>query len=170
MMDSIGIFRCLKLQSFIAFLMTCLFLTVCFSGTRSDEIYSGIPHIIDGDTLIVEGERVRLHGIDAPEQKQSCSDEKKNWACGRAATDTLARVTSGKVIKCHGKKRDKYKRLIAVCFLQEINLNAYMVNKGWALAYRRYSKEYISEELEAKSRLSGMWRGDFIAPWDWRKR
>jgi len=131
---------------------------------------SGLPRIIDGDTVAIGEERIRLHGIDAPEQKQTCSVGGIEWACGRAATVALTEMIGSHIIICKGKKRDRYKRLIAVCYAGPVNLNAGMVKKGWALAYRRYSKEYVSAEREAENGMLGIWRGEFVPPWDWRRK
>jgi endonuclease YncB( thermonuclease family) len=130
----------------------------------------GEAQVIDGDTLQVAGERVRLHGIDAPERKQGCSLSGVGYACGQAATRSLTGATAGKVITCKGEKRDRYGRLVAVCFAGEDDLNAKMVRDGWALAYRRYGKDYVPQETQARAAGSGMWQGQFVEPWEWRKQ
>ena len=132
---------------------------------------TGTPRIIDGDTIVISGDRIRLHGIDAPENNQTCiNSNNKPWNCGRQSTLFLHNLINGKAIICKGKTRDRYKRLIGVCYLDATNLNAEMVRNGWALAYRKYSTDYIQSEDIAKSNKSGMWSGEFINPWDWRKR
>jgi len=136
-------------------------------AVRADVI--GEATVIDGDTLQVAGEKVRLHGIDAPESRQSCTVAGVGYDCGQSAKRTLTGATAGKVITCTGDKRDRYGRLIAVCHAGDTDLNALMVRDGWALAYRRYGKDYIPEETEARSSGSGMWRGQFVEPWEWRK-
>lgn len=131
---------------------------------------TGKPRIIDGDTIDISGERIRLNGIDTPEANQSCLDDTgKRWRCGREATLALSTIVGDRVITCKGDDRDKYGRLIAVCFLETKDLNAEMVRHGWALAYRKYSSNYIEEEANAKAKKLGLWRGQFVAPWDWRK-
>ena len=79
-------------------------------------------------------------------------------------------MINNKQIKCliHGK--DRYKRLIGTCFINEININRWLVKNGWALAYRKYSKDYIGEEEWAKNNNKGLWQGDFLEPWKWRKK
>lgn len=135
---------------------------------RADVI--GEARIIDGDTIQVSGERVRLQGIDAPESRQSCMLSGVDWPCGQNATRALTSVTNGKVVTCKGNRRDRYGRLIAICYVGADDLNARMVRDGWALAYRRYGSDYVSQEGEARSAGSGMWRGQFIEPWDWRRQ
>ena len=131
---------------------------------------SGLPHIIDGDTLKISDERIRLHGIDAPETNQSCMDVRGNqWSCGRQSTSALASLIDGRPIICKGRERDRYRRLIAVCFAGSKDLNAEMVRQGWALAYRKYSTDYVVQETVAKSERVGIWAGQFVSPWEWRR-
>jgi endonuclease YncB( thermonuclease family) len=130
---------------------------------------SGNPRIVDGDTLHINKTKIRLHGIDAPESKQTCAADSVEWPCGQDATKALADVINDQPVICKGDKRDRYKRLIAVCYVGETDLNAWMVRKGWALAYRRYSKDYVDEETAARDDRVGMWRGEFAPPWEWRR-
>ena len=131
---------------------------------------TGSATIIDGDTLVVASERVRLQGIDAPESRQSCMLSGVDWPCGQNATRALTSVTNGKVVTCKGNRRDRYGRLVAICYVGADDLNARMVRDGWALAYRRYGSDYVSQEGEARSAGSGIWQGQFIEPWDWRRQ
>ena len=137
-------------------------------AARADAI--GEAQVIDGDTLQVAGERVRLHGIDAPESRQSCSVGGVGYACGQNAKRLLIGATAGKVITCKGEKRDRYGRLVAVCYAGDDDLNAMMVRDGWALAYRRYGKDYVSQETQARAAGTGLWQGTFVEPWEWRKQ
>ena len=130
---------------------------------------TGHARVIDGDTIKIAGERIRLHGIDAPETKQTCKDDDgKEWRCGQEATVALATIIGDHLITCKGDERDRYGRLIAVCYVGLFRLNALMVTRGWALAYRRYSNEYIHEENDARLHRRGLWRGEFMSPWEWR--
>lgn len=130
---------------------------------------SGVAVIIDGDTIDIAGKRIRLHGIDAPESRQNCSLNGYDWRCGESATLALKHEASGRTVVCKGSKRDRYGRTIAVCFLDGVDLNAMMVREGFALAYRRYSKDYVGEEDAARGALKGLWRGSFTEPWKWRR-
>ena len=130
----------------------------------------GQAQVVDGDTLQVAGERVRLHGIDAPESRQSCTLSGVGWPCGQNATRVLTGVANGQVVTCRGDKRDRYGRLIAVCYIGTVDLNARMVRDGWALAYRRYASDYVAEETEARAAGSGIWQGQFVEPWKWRRQ
>jgi endonuclease YncB( thermonuclease family) len=130
----------------------------------------GQAQVVDGDTLQIAGERVRLHGIDAPESRQSCSLSGVGWPCGQNAKRVLTGVIDGRVVTCRGDRRDRYGRLIAVCYIGTDDLNARMVRDGWALAYRRYAPDYVPQETEARAAGSGIWQGQFLEPWEWRRQ
>jgi endonuclease YncB( thermonuclease family) len=130
----------------------------------------GLARVVDGDTLVIGKQRIRLHGIDAPEQKQLCrKKENFDWACGQAATQALKQKIASQSVKCIGKTYDRYKRLIAVCYLGKTDLNRWMVRNGLSVAYRRYSKDYITEEKYAQNQKNGIWNSEFQMPWTWRK-
>ncbi|MBT8005326.1 MAG: thermonuclease family protein [Rhodospirillales bacterium] len=131
---------------------------------------TGVPKIIDGDTLRIGNTRIRLHGIDAPEAKQTCNVDGKEWRCGQEATNALVRIVGERQVTCSQRDVDRYGRIVAVCRAGAVDLNAWMVGEGWAVAYRRFSREYVSDESEAKKAGNGMWRGEFMMPWDWRRR
>ena len=133
--------------------------------------YMGKPRVIDGDTIWIDGTKIRLHGIDAPEANQKCSKKNgRKYRCGLASTQALRTLIGSKPVICKGITYDRYKRVIAVCYSGTVNLNAELVKKGWALAYRRYSKDYVAVEQEARNEARGMWAGEFRKPWEWRKR
>jgi len=131
---------------------------------------SGIPSIIDGDTIKVSNRSIRLHGIDTPENKQFCYKNMKEYSCGKEATNALVKKINKNAVVCKvQKKLDRYKRYIGVCFVGEVNLNKWMVRNGYAVAYRRYSKDYIKDENYAKKNKLGLWSGTFLQPEKWRK-
>ena len=130
---------------------------------------SGPARVIDGDTINVGAVRVRLHGIDAPESEQSCLAGGKRWPCGQRATRALAGEIGGRAVACRERDRDRYGRIVAVCRHGGRDVNAWLVDQGWALAYRRYSRAYVDEESSARAARRGIWDGEFVAPWDWRR-
>lgn len=132
----------------------------------------GRASVIDGDTLEIRGTRFRLHGVDAPESSQPCTDAKgKVWRCGAEAANRLSDRIGAANISCAEKDRDRYGRVVAVCTLKGEELNRWLVREGHALAYRQYGgKVYDEDERAAHSGLRGIWRGTFEAPWEWRRK
>ena len=130
---------------------------------------TGTASVIDGDTLEIRGNRIRLHGIDAPESGQNCQANDKNYRCGQHATLALSDKIGSSNITCRGTDSDRYGRVIAICYLGNIDLNAWMVTQGWAIAYRQYSTDYVSNEENAKTANRGIWRGPFVPPSQWRR-
>tara|TARA_B100001142_G_C14103223_1_gene566093 strand:- start:203 stop:682 length:480 start_codon:yes stop_codon:yes gene_type:complete len=130
----------------------------------------GEPKIIDGDTIHINKNKIRLHGIDAPETNQTCFFEKKEWLCGKQSTIELKKIVGNQIIKCVVNDIDKYNRYIAVCYLGKINLNKIMVKNGWAIAYQYYSIDYIVEEKYAMENKLGIWKGEFESPYLYRKK
>ena len=146
-----------------------IILLILSSKLLAGEI-SGVPSITDGDTIKIFNKRIRFHGIDTPEKKQICTKNSKKYSCGKEATIALSNKINGKKVVCKIEdKLDRYKRYIGVCFVGEINLNKWMVRNGYAVAYRRYSKDYIKDENYAKKNKLGLWSGSFIHPERWRK-
>lgn len=140
-----------------------------FGAARSGATVSGPARVVDGDTLEVRGTRIRLHGIDAPESEQRCRTGGRRWPCGGEATRALARRIGGRPVACEERDRDRYGRVVAVCRVGAADVNAWMAAEGWAFAYRKYSRRYVAEEAAAKAARRGIWRGEVVAPWDWRK-
>jgi endonuclease YncB( thermonuclease family) len=129
-----------------------------------------ITKVTDGDSLRAGKLRIRLHGIDAPEMKQICKAENgASYPCGVSARAHLIDMIQPPAeIRCQTITRDRYKRLVMRCFKAGIDLNAAMVRDGWAVAYRRYSKDYIAEENQAKASQKGLFAGSFQKPEQWR--
>ena len=142
---------------------------VAFFGF-SGSLLSGNHTVIDGDTIHMGEERIRLHGIDAPEQAQSCQDENGHaWRCGKAATAALREFIDGSNVECEQRDIDRYGRIVAVCYKDGTDINAWMVRNGWAVAYTRYSTDYVDEEAAARSEGRGIWSGEFVKPEVWRR-
>lgn len=130
---------------------------------------SGPASIIDGDTIDIRGERIRLHGIDAPETGQQCQNRSgEPYRCGQKAAFALADRIGGHTVRCEILDRDRYSRHVGRCFVGETDLNAWMVAQGQAVAYRRFSSEYVPLEAVARAERLGTWEGYFDLPWDWR--
>ena len=131
----------------------------------------GTAKVVDGDTLVVQGERIRLHGIDAPEAAQTCRRSNgKPWPCGKGAADALSDYIDHRLVFCEGRDRDAYGRLIAVCTVNLVEINKWLVTEGLAVAFRRYSTDYADAEAQAREYEAGIWEGSFEMPWDYRAR
>ena len=130
---------------------------------------TGKPRIIDGDTIEIARQRIRLHGIDAPETDQSCRRDSDIWRCGRQASLMLAAKIREQSVRCEEQDRDRYNRIVAKCFIGKLDLSEWLAYEGWAVAYVYYSYEYTRAEASAKSNRRGIWASDFEYPWDWRR-
>jgi endonuclease YncB( thermonuclease family) len=136
---------------------------------RRTDCLSGAAKVIDGDTNVVAGELVRLHGIDAPELDQTFSWRSREIVCGTMSLAALEALIAGVKVRCEIIERDRHGRLIAKVFSPRgVDIGRRLVSAGWALAYRRYSKDYVAAEDEARKATRGMWRGTFVRPWEWR--
>jgi endonuclease YncB( thermonuclease family) len=132
---------------------------------------AGVASVIDADTIEIHGERIRLHGIDAPESSQTCLDEAgQKWRCGQRAALALQDLIGRRTVTCDERDVDRYRRIVSRCMVGDVDINAWLVAQGWALAYRRYSLDYVSSEAEARAAARGMWAGTFEPPWEWRRR
>ncbi len=159
---------------FIVFLFT-------YNDVKSEQVKEirGYAKIIDGDTIKINSKKIRLYGIDAPEKKQTCKKSylkignfffNKNYLCGHVSTNMLTKKINNQIIKCKIKDVDRYNRFIGECYKRNENLNSWLVSHGYAVAYRKYSKKYISDEINAKNNKLGIWQGKFEMPWNFRRK
>jgi endonuclease YncB( thermonuclease family) len=126
--------------------------------------------ITDGDTIKINGEKIRFSGIDTPELKQTCINKGAKNSCGIMAKQILIDKIADNNVICVNEGKDQYKRTLAECFVNDESLSSYLVRSGYAFAYRRYSKKFIVDEDYAKFNKLGMWSMEFDYPWDWRKK
>ena len=150
-----------------------LLFIVCFlfssSNIYSQEVIQGKVNIIDGDTIHIGNNKIRLHGIDAPEINQICTINGADWECGKESKFYLENLIDLNNVICKVNDIDKYKRYVAICFINNININKKMVQSGWAIAYRYYSEDYVADEEIAKKNKLGIWKGQFEEPYLFRK-
>lgn len=129
--------------------------------------WSGPAQVMDGDTIRIDGTRLRLLDIDAFESAQTCTRGGQEYACGIEATRALSGLIAGRVVNCHGRQRDRYARPLVNCWVGDLDLNADMVRSGWAVA--EFSTMYNVDEALAREARVGAWAGSFMRPKDWRK-
>ena len=137
--------------------------------TAHAEIYAGHPRVLDGDTIMIGEYKIRFHGIDAPELRQQCLDGWQTVPCGQMSKQSLETLILDNIVFCRKLGVGRYGRIIGKCFIGEHDLQAEMVRWGWAVAYRRYSDDYVAIEERAKSNLRGIWGWSFINPEEWRR-
>ena len=140
--------------------MVLMFCNVSFAGNLK---------IVDGDTIVLNGEKIRFSGIDTPELKQTCMKDEQKVFCGMFAKILLIKKIGKETPKCISEGKDAYKRTLAECFINGESLSVFLVRSGYAFAYRKYSKKFIKEEEFAKENKLGMWSMEFEYPWDFRK-
>ena len=144
-----------------------LLLTACTPAVAQAPI-SGFGKSIDGDSLHIDDKEVRLFGIDAPEFDQTCQRASADWSCGAAAATQLSKLVTGKTVVCTSVGTDDHGRILGRCMAGATDINRTMVATGYAVAYRRYSSDYISAEDSAKANKRGLWAGKFQMPSDYR--
>jgi endonuclease YncB( thermonuclease family) len=129
----------------------------------------GKAQVLDGDTIQIGTTRIRLYGIDAFEAEQRCTNsEEESYTCGGEATRTLSELVADQEVSCVSKGKDAFSRVLAVCRVSSTDLSAAMARSGHALAYTKYSLDYVSDERAAKRQLAGAWSGSFELPWEFR--
>ncbi len=154
-----------KINLFLVISICLIFFFLTYKDVKSFEI-----KVIDGDTIHLNGEKIRFSGIDTPELKQTCSKNNEIIFCGIEAKKLLADKIASNEIKCISEGKDQYKRTLAECFVNDLSLSSYLVKNGYAFAYRKYSKKFIADEDFARSNNLGIWSMKFEYPWDWRKK
>ncbi len=170
-----------KKKLIILIIISSIFFILTYKDVRSENInkISGFAKVVDGDTIKINSKKIRLYGIDAPEKKQKCKKTyltisfmsfTKDYMCGEVSTQKLIKKINKQKLNCNILDVDRYKRLIGECFKRNINLNSWMVSNGYAVAYRKYSKKYVSDEINAKNNKLGIWQGKFEMPWDYRRK
>jgi len=170
-----------KKKLIILIIISSIFFILTYNDVRSENInkISGFAKVVDGDTIKINSKKIRLYGIDAPEKKQKCKKTyltisfmsfTKDYMCGELSTQKLIKKINKQKLNCNILDVDRYKRLIGECFKRNINLNSWMVSNGYAVAYRKYSKKYVTDEINAKNNKLGIWQGKFEMPWDYRRK
>ena len=167
----------MKKLGLILFSFIILFFSNNKSFSKEGEII-GLAKVIDGDTIKIGAKKIRLFGIDAPEKNQICKKKflsfsfinfQKDYNCGQISTNNLKKKIGKEKIKCLYKSRDRYKRYLGTCYIKKVDLNKWMVENGYALAYIKYSRKYELQEKFARENKMGIWQGTFLRPEEWRR-
>ena len=146
-------------------LLEILILSLLFCNTS----FADSLRVVDGDTIVLNGEKIRFSGIDTPELKQTCLKDDQEVPCGMTAKMLLVKKIDNATIECISEGKDTYKRTLAECFVNGESLSKFLVRSGYAFAYRKYSTKFIKDEEFAKANKLGMWAMMFQYPWDFRK-
>lgn len=135
-----------------------------------DGVIIGTASVIDADTLDIRSERIRLVGVDAPESGQKCKDANGALVrCGSIAANALDAWINRNPVTCVSEGKDRYQRVLGKCSVRGASVQDWLVRNGHAVAYREYSTEFVPAELAAREAKAGIWAGEFVMPWDWRK-
>lgn len=168
----------MTLHRFVPYLIAQLLMVGALSvylsaHSNAADVVTGRASVIDGDTIEIHGQRIRLNGIDSPESRQLCRDTSgKDYRCGQAAALALDDyLTASRPTRCVEIDRDRYRRMVADCFRADgQNVAAWLVRNGYALDWPRYSGGvYAAEQGAARGERAGMWQGKFVEPWEWRR-
>ena len=154
-----------KIKLFLVISICLIFFFLTYNDVKSVEV-----KVIDGDTIYLNGEKIRFSGIDTPEIKQTCTKNSEIIKCGILAKELLIEIIANKKINCIREGKDRYKRTLAECFVNDLSLSSYLVKNGYAFAYRKYSKKYIDDEDYARINKKGIWIGKFDMPWNFRRK
>ncbi len=155
----------------LVMLAAMLLVVFLYRGLVLKSPEDGPVKVIDGDSLRRGETEIRLHGIDAPEFRQTCKDARqREFACGQEAASALKRLVAGRDVSCKPVEHDRYNRLVALCSAGKTLLNEEMVRQGWAVAYLIHSSKFTALETEARSAKRGIWQGEFERPQHYRER
>jgi endonuclease YncB( thermonuclease family) len=138
--------------------------------TSSANVLAGTASVIDADTIDIGEKRIRLVGVDAPESGQKCLDASSQLVrCGSISANALDQWINRNPVSCDIEGKDRYQRNLGKCSVRGQSMQDWLVRNGYAVAYRAYSTEFVEAELAARDAKAGMWAGEFVMPWDWRK-
>ena len=160
-----------SLADALVFLCALALVIMTLRSVNRETLAPGQARVIDGDSLHLGDDDIRLYAIDAPEYRQECRDaQDRDWPCGEEAAEALRGLVAGQAVTCTRLESDRYGRTIAKCRAANRDVNAEMVRRGWAIAYRRHGLDYVGAEDEARRDRRGIWQGSFENPERWRSR
>ena len=166
-----------KLSLNLSRLIIITIFSISFSYSNEKNITKGKAIVMDGDTIKINGERIRFSGIDAPEsyfrgRKQTCIEDNKKVFCGEISKEKLIEKIGNNSVNCKiEKNKDKYKRSVGECFIKGESLSVFMVRNGYAFDWPYYSKgKFANDQEYARMNKLGFWNTKFEYPWIWREK
>ena len=140
-------------------LLIIVILIVSLAWPAAAQEHSGIPRVVDGNTIIINSQNIRLHGIEAPNAEQLCEIAGESWLCGWEATNALAHIVGRHWVSCRQNHLNEKGVVDAICFAGNVlNINAWMVRNGWATAKNKNNTRFIQLETLARQEQIGIWR------------
>ena len=146
-------------------MLACIPVTISAVNVDAGRL-QGRPHIIDGDTVILQGRKVRLAGVDAPELDQSCN----GWPAGEVARDYVVQLASSASMNCRPTGKHSYDRIVASCTVAGVDIALGLVSRGLAANASIYPPDYSAAEAGARQRKLGIWKYGCRVPWLHRRR
>lgn len=117
------------------------------------QMLSGPLHVVDAESVAINGQALRLFGLDAPAQDQRCTP---GWRCGAWVSAEAKARYQGRQAQCHILAHDHAGRAVARCFTAGQDLARALVRGGLAFAHRGYSTAYLPDEQAARARGAGL--------------
>ena len=140
-------------------LLVVVNLVVSLAWPAVAQEHSGIPRVVDGNTIIINFLNIRLHGIEAPNAEQLCEIDGESWLCGWEATNALAHIVGRHWVSCRQNRLNEGGVVGATCFAGNVlNINAWMVRNGWATAQNQTNTRFLQLEILARQEQIGIWR------------
>ena len=134
------------------------------AAAAADQI-TGPGRAVDSTVIEVNGQRIMLFGIDSVMRKQSCTIGGRVWQCWTSAVRDLQTLLDQGPVSCEPiGEPDTYGRLLARCSINGESLNEQLVRRGYAVARRSETTEYVAAETAAREEKVGLWKGDFQMP------
>ncbi|MDX3971623.1 MAG: thermonuclease family protein [Bradyrhizobium sp.] len=132
--------------------------------------FVGQASVVDGDTLEIQGTRIRLWGVDAPESSQLCrGEDSSQYRCGAEAANDLDTYIGRRPVSCVPLNLDQYGRTVATCSVSGTDLGEWLVRNGLAFDWPQYSKgRYDGAQRDAERAGRGIWKGSYVEPWRYR--
>lgn len=122
-------------------------------------------YAVDGDSIKLGAQNLRLAYIDAPEYYQTCKDaDGREYNCGIKAREKLESLMKLGELSCKTIGKDIYNRDMSECFVGNVNVNLEMVKSGWAVVYKSKDVAYLDAQKDAKRAKLGVWQGKFMKP------